>query len=190
MQDHKGKIFVVSAPSGAGKTTILRSVLKEFPELVLSVSATTRPQREHEIDGKDYFFISEDDFIKKIKNDEFIEWENFYDYYYGTLKEFVCTKLKAGLSIVFEVDVKGALNIKKVHPESVMIFILPPSIDELHRRLNFRNTESKEDLKKRVDRATMEMSFKDEFDYPVKNENLEIAKNEVKRIIKSELEDL
>jgi len=156
---------------------------------VFSVSATTRKKRFYEEDGKDYFFISEKEFEEKIKNNEFIEWEKFYDYYYGTLRSYVEKNLKEGKSIVLEVDVKGALNIKKNFPEAVLIFILPPSIEELKKRLKNRKTETEEDFNKRIERAKMELSFKNKFDYNVVNENLESAEKEVFEIIENELKE-
>jgi guanylate kinase len=187
VSNHKAKLYVFSAPSGSGKTTIVRDVLKNFPEFVFSVSATTRKRRSSEKEGVDYFFISEIEFKKKIDTGEFVEWEKFYDYYYGTLKNFVDGNLAKGLSTVFEVDVKGALSIKKAYKNSVLIFIAPPSIDVLKDRLIKRNTETDEDLKKRIERAEMELSFKDQFDYVVSNVNLEEAKKEVKKIIEKEI---
>ncbi|HOI28163.1 MAG TPA: guanylate kinase [Melioribacteraceae bacterium] len=183
----KAKLFVFSAPSGSGKTTIVRNIMKLFPEFVFSVSATTRKRRNVEKDGVDYYFISEDEFKKKIENDDFAEWEKFYDYYYGTLKKPVDENISNGLSTVFEVDVKGALKIKKVYPFATLIFIAPPSIEELKERLIKRNTESDEDLKKRLERAEMEIGFQNQFDYVVTNINLEQAKKEVKEIIEKEL---
>ena len=156
---------------------------------MFSVSATTRKKRFYEEDGKDYFFISEKEFEEKIKNNEFIEWEKFYDYYYGTLRSYVEKNLKEGKSIVLEVDVKGALNIKKNFPEAVLIFILPPSIEELKKRLKNRKTETEEDFNKRIERAKMELSFKNKFDYNVVNENLESAEKEVFEIIENELKE-
>ncbi|MEW6702509.1 MAG: guanylate kinase [Bacteroidota bacterium] len=181
------KLFVFSAPSGSGKTTIVHDVLKNFPGFVFSVSATTRKRRNSEKEGIDYFFITDEEFKKKIDLGEFVEWEKFYDYYYGTLKNFVDENLAKGISLVFEVDVKGALNIKKAYSNSVLIFIAPPGIEELKERLIKRNTETDEDLKKRVERAEMELSFKDRFDYVVYNIDLEKAKEEVKRIIEKEI---
>jgi guanylate kinase len=183
LNKQKGRIFAFSAPSGAGKTTILKKVLKDYPEFVYSISATTREKRKDEIDGREYFFVSEEEFKKKIKNNEFIEWQKFYDYYYGTLKSFVNQNLEAGKSVFLELDVIGALNIKKLYPDSVLIFIEPPSFDELIQRLKKRNTETKEDLKKRIERAEMELSLKDKFDYFVINNFLDNAVTEVKKII-------
>lgn len=185
MSSSKGKLLVFSAPSGAGKTTIVRSVLKEFPELAFSISATTRKRREAEVDGKHYLFISEAEFKKKIDNDEFVEWEKFYDYYYGTLKSHIEDLIDKGTNVVLEVDVKGALNIKKVYPDCVLIFVMPPSFDTLKDRLIKRNTESEEDLAKRLERVELELSYKDKFENVIVNDDLEKAKNEAKNIIKN-----
>jgi len=185
--NNKAKLYVFSAPSGSGKTTIVREILKNYPDFVFSVSATTRKRRSTEKEGVDYYFISEEEFIKKIDNGEFVEWEKFYDYYYGTIKSLVDGNLAKGLSTVFEVDVKGAISIKKVYKNSVLIFIAPPSIDVLKDRLIKRNTETDVDLKKRIERAEMELSFKNQFDYVVSNVNLEEAKKEVKKIIEKEI---
>ncbi|MBZ0179571.1 MAG: guanylate kinase [Melioribacteraceae bacterium] len=180
----KGKLLVFSAPSGTGKTTIVRNLLDENPDWIFSISATTREKRGSEIDGKDYFFISEDEFINKINAGEFVEWERFYDYYYGTLKKIIDDHLQNGKIIVFEVDVKGALKIKNTYPDAVLIFIAPPSIPELKDRLRRRKTESEEDLKKRFDRIDLELSYKDKFDFLVVNDDLESAIKKIKEIVK------
>lgn len=185
--DTTGKLFVFSAPSGSGKTTIVRKLLREFDDLVFSISATTRKRRGNEVEGKDYFFISEEEFKRKIENDEFIEWEKFYDYYYGTLKSFVDKQLEQNKSVLLEVDVKGAVRIKKKYSNSVLIFIAPPSKEVLKQRLINRKTETAEDLQKRIERAEMELEYKDKFDYVVINENLDKAIEEVKKIIKKEI---
>ena len=187
MKDKKGKLFVFSAPSGTGKTTIIRNVMDQFPELAFSISATTRGKRITETEGVDYFFMDKDEFKKKVRNDEFLEWGKFFGYYYGTLKELVFEKINNGISILLEVDVKGALNIKDVYHDSVLIFISPPSIEELKKRLMNRKTESDEDFKKRITRAEMELNYREKFDYNVYNYNLDDAQKEVNEIIKSEL---
>lgn len=179
----KGKIIVISAPSGAGKTTIVKSILKEFPEISFSISSTTRKKRENEIDGVEYFFISEEEFKKRIEENRFVEWEKFYDYYYGTPKNYIEEKINSGVSVIFEVDVKGALSIKRIYPDSILIYISPPSFEVLVERLKNRATEDEKDLKKRIERAKMELSLKDKFDYLVENKNLNNAISEVKSII-------
>ncbi len=181
------KIIVVSAPSGAGKTTIVRSVLEKIPKIVFSISATTRKRRDFEVDGVDYFFLSESEFKQKIDANEFVEWESFYGYYYGTLKSFVNSETEKGNSVLLEVDVKGAMKIKEVYPEAISIFILPPSIEELKNRLINRKTETEEDLIKRFERAKMEIEFKKHFQYEVINDDLESAKEKVFDILKNEL---
>lgn len=181
----QAKLLVFSAPSGSGKTTIVRDILKRYPEFIFSISATTRKKRNSEKNDVDYYFIGEDEFKKKIDLGEFVEWEKFYDYYYGTLKSFVDCNISKGLTTVFEVDVKGAVNIKKVYPSAVLIFIAPPSIEELKERLIKRNTETNDDLRKRIERAEMELSFQDKFDFVVVNSKLDNAKKEVRKIIEN-----
>lgn len=181
------KVFVVSAPSGAGKTTIVRNVLSRLPEIDFSVSATTRERRSFEVDGVDYFFLSVDEFNKKIEAEEFVEWETFYGYYYGTLKSYINSRLENGKSVLLEVDVKGALKIKEEYPKAIMVFILPPSIDELKRRLINRKTESDSDLQKRFERAKMEIDFQTHFEHRIVNDNLEYAKEKVYDILSKEL---
>ncbi|MBL1154906.1 MAG: guanylate kinase [Ignavibacteriae bacterium] len=183
MSETKGKIIVISSPSGGGKTTIVRKILAEFPEIVFSVSATTRPRRPDEIDGVHYFFLTEKEFEEKIKNNEFIEWERFYDYYYGTLKTFVLDNIKEGKTVLLEIDVKGALSVKKIFPDAVLIFIDVPSFEELVERLRKRKTESESDFKKRIDRAKMELSYKDKFDYIFVNKDLEEVTLQIKSLL-------
>lgn len=183
MSETKGKIIVISSPSGGGKTTIVRKILAEFPEIVFSVSATTRPKRADEIEGVHYFFLSEKEFEEKIKNNEFIEWERFYDYYYGTLKTFVLDNIEKGKTVLLEIDVKGALSVKKLFPDAVLIFIDVPSFDELVNRLKKRKTETEADLQKRIDRAKMELSYKDKFDYIFINKDLEEVTSQIKSLL-------
>ena len=190
MGNIKGQLIAITAPSGAGKTTIVREILKLYPEIIFSVSATTRARREKETDGVDYFFITEKEFKQKIEKNEFVEWEEFYDYYYGTLRSFIDDNISSGKNVLLEIEVKGALSIKKIYPDSHIIYIKPPSYEELVNRLKNRKTETEEDFLKRIGRAKMELSLKDEFDYIVVNEKLENAIKEslelVNRIINKE----
>jgi guanylate kinase len=184
LEKNKGELIAVSAASGAGKTSIVKKILHLFPQIVFSISATTRPKRDNEEDGVEYFFITEKDFKKKIDNDEFVEWQKFYDYYYGTFKSFVDENINAGKSVLLEIDVMGALYIKNHYPDSNVIYIMPPSYDELIQRLRNRQTETEEDFQKRIERAKMELSHKDEFDYIIVNDNLENAIEETSVLIK------
>ncbi len=184
MENQKGKIIAISAPSGSGKTTIVRRILKDIPELDFSVSATTRKKRKDEKEGVHYYFISENEFKEKIEKNEFIEWEKFYDYYYGTYKKNVNNAIKSGKSIILEVDVKGALSLKNIYPDAVLIYIVPPSFDELVNRLVNRKTEDKADLQKRIDRAKMELGLKDKFDYFIENKELDKAILETEKLIR------
>lgn len=183
MKKQKGKIFAVSAPSGTGKTTIVKRLLEEIPYLVYSVSATTRQKRENEKEGVDYFFLSEEEFKNKINNGEFVEWEKVYDYYYGTFKKFIDEKISAGKNVIAEVDVNGALSLKKIYPDACLIFISPPTFDELIERLRKRKTETKGDFEKRIERAKMELSKKEKFDYFITNNELEKAISDAKDLI-------
>jgi guanylate kinase len=161
-------LFVISAPSGAGKTTVIRELFNILPGLRFSVSATTRPKRKIEKEGKDYYFISKQEFKKKISKSEFVEWEEVHGHLYGTLKSEIEKYQNNPLDLVFDVDVKGALNIKKLYPQAITIFIEAPR-NELLERLNKRRTESSDEIKKRLARIDLELSFKNEFDYTVLN---------------------
>lgn len=185
MVNSKGTLFIVSAPSGTGKTTIVKRILREYPDIVFSVSATTRKKRENEIDGKDYFFLTEDEFKYKIAGNEFAEWEKFYDYYYGTFRKYIDENLGAGKSVLLEIDVKGALKLKESYPEAVLIFISPPSFDELVNRLKNRQTEDETDLQKRIERAELELRLKDKFDYFIDNYEIEKAVADIKNLIEN-----
>ncbi len=179
------KLFVFSAPSGCGKTTIAHAILNLHPEMLFSVSATSRPKRANETDGKDYFFLSLEEFSDNIRIGALVEWEEIYGNYYGTLRREVERALQSGTSMVFDIDVKGALSIKRHYPEqTVLIFIEPPSLEELIQRLKNRQTEDSESLKKRIERVPMEMEQRVLFDEHVVNDNLEQAITEVDAIIK------
>jgi guanylate kinase len=175
-----GKLIVISAPSGAGKTTIVKKLLEAIPSLEFSISACSRPKRPGEEDGKDYYFISIEEFLKKITSNEFLEWEEVYNkQYYGTLISEVERIWKKGNHVIFDVDVKGGLTIKGKYPEETLaIFIRPPSLEVLEERLTNRSTEDKESLRKRLDKAKFEMGFASEFDAIIINNDLEKAVTE------------
>ena len=182
----KGKVIIVSAPSGAGKTSIVKHVLKHLPELRFSTSATTRAMREGEVNGRDYYFLSVKDFKKGIRNNEFLEWEEVYaNQFYGTLKSEIQHIWDEGKTVIFDVDVKGGLNIKKYFGDDAMaIFIEPPSIQELENRLRNRGTETEESLRKRVEKAEYEMTFAPQFDRIILNDNLDLARTEMLQAIR------
>lgn len=181
-----GKIIVVSAPSGAGKTSIIKSILSNHKNIVFSISATTRPKRDGEIDGVDYFFLTKGEFEKKIENNEFVEYEKFFDNYYGTLKSFIEDTINQNKSVLLEIDVNGAQKVKSLYPDAVSIFIEPPSRDAVIERLKLRNTESDEKIQKRIERFDYEMSFKDKYDYIILNDNLDLAIQNFENILKKE----
>ncbi len=180
------KLVIVTAPSGAGKTTIVRHLLSTFDNLVFSVSATTRSKRDYEVDGKDYYFISQADFRAHIVAGDFLEWEEVYDnQFYGTLKSEVSRIWDAQLHIIFDIDVKGALNIKNAYPQdSLAIFVKPPSPEVLFQRLIGRQTENAESLKKRLARAEEELGYENKFDHILVNDTLEHALEESERVVR------
>ena len=178
----KGKLLIFSAPSGSGKSTIINWLMQEHPELNMhfSISCTSRPPRGQEQNGVEYFFLTPEEFREKIQRDEFVEYEEVYtDRYYGTLKSQVEKQLEAGENVVFDVDVHGAVNIKKAYGEQALsLFIQPPSVEELRRRLTGRGTEKEEEIEKRIARAEYELSFADKFDTVIINDELDVAKRE------------
>ena len=182
-----GKLVVISAPSGAGKTTIAHAMLSAFPSLSFSVSATTRPQRENETEGKDYFFLSRAEFERRVAAGEFAEWEEIYGNLYGTLKSEISRAAKERHHLLFDVDVKGALSLKRLYPEALLIFIRPPSIEVLIKRLRDRKTEDEETFARRMERVAMEMTKADQFDRVCVNDDLERAIAEAKNIIEQYL---
>ena len=172
----KGKALIFAAPSGSGKTTIVKHLLAKNPKLGFSISASTRDKRgRSEENGKDYYFLSKDDFQQKIKEDAFVEWEEVYTgNYYGTLKSEVQRIWDNGMHVVFDVEVKGAMNLKQYFGEDALaVFVKVPSIAELEKRLTARGTESRESLSQRLYRAEFELGFEDRFDVTLINENLE-----------------
>ncbi|MGU9938668.1 guanylate kinase [Empedobacter brevis] len=181
----KGKLIVFSAPSGAGKTTLVRYALEKLDHIKFSISCTTRDKREGEVHGKDYYFLTPEEFKRKISNDEFVEHEEVYrDNFYGTLKSEVDRITSEGNSVIFDIDVIGALNIKNLYGEQCLtVFVNPPSLDVLKERLISRNTESEDKLKQRIDKAGIEMEKAKEFDVILLNDDLETAKAKTLEII-------
>ncbi len=181
----RGKLIVISAPSGSGKTTIARAIMQKYPGMLFSVSATTRPPRTGEIDGRDYFFLSKEDFQRRVRLGDLVEWEEIYGNFYGTLKSEVDRALGQGVIMLFDVDVKGALSIKRTFPDdSILIFIKPPSVEALQQRLVNRKTEDEPTIRRRLDRVPMEMEKGNQFDWQVVNDNLETAVTKVDEIIR------
>lgn len=181
------KLLIITAPSGAGKTTIVKHLLKTFPNtLAFSVSATTRAQRPNEVNGVDYYFINIAEFLTKRENDEFVEWQEVYEnQFYGTLKKEVDRLWEAGKTVLFDIDVKGAMNIKKAYPEqSLSIFVQPPSYELLEQRLKRRNTESEESLKKRLEKVKIELTYANCFDKILVNDILENSLKEAEDLVR------
>ena len=180
-----GKLIVISAPSGAGKTSIVHQLLKDIPKLSFSVSASSRERRENEVHGKDYYFLGVEGFQEKIKEDAFLEWEQVYEnQYYGTLKSEIERIWSEGKIVIFDVDVVGGLNIKKQYPKQCLsIFIMPPSLEVLAERLIGRGSDSDESVKKRLDKAEKEISKNNQFDTIILNDNFEIACEQTKEVI-------
>ncbi|HEU23727.1 MAG: guanylate kinase [Mesoaciditoga sp.] len=182
----RGLIFVMSGPSGAGKTTIVKMALPEIEGIEFSVSYTTRPKRENEVEGVDYFFVDEKTFRELIKKGEFLEWAEVHGHLYGTSKKFVEERLEKGKNLLLDVDVKGALNIKKIYKDGIFIFVAPPSFKELKERLLKRHTESKDDFEKRIEDAKFELSQISKFDYLIVNREINTAVKELVSIIIAE----
>ena len=184
----KGKMLIVSAPSGSGKSTIVQWLMKEHPELRLyfSISCTSRAPRGTEQHGVEYFFLTPEEFKTKIANNEFLEYEEVYENrFYGTLKQQVERQREAGQNVVFDVDVKGGVNIKKYYgDEALSLFIQPPSVGELRRRLEGRATDTAEAIEQRLAKAEYEMTFASQFDCIIVNDDLETAKQEALQVVK------
>lgn len=189
----RGRLIIFSAPSGSGKSTIVQWLMKEHPELNLyfSISCTSRPPRGTEQNGVEYFFLTPEEFKAKIENDEFLEYEEVYtDRFYGTLKAQVESQLNAGQNVVFDVDVKGGINIKKFYQEQALsVFIQPPSIEELRKRLVNRATDTPEAIETRLSKAAYELTFANQFDKIVVNDDLTTAQRETLAIIEAFIHD-
>ncbi len=186
--DKKGKLLVISAPSGCGKTTLCKKLLEDDLELVRSISATTRPPRSGEKNGVDYHFVSEKKFKHMAERGAFLEHERNFGYFYGTPKKAIENDLKKGRSILLSVDVKGAMRIKKIYPVgSVLIFILPPSITALKKRLLSRRSDGEDAISTRLNLAKKEIGYKDRYDYSIVNDRLDTAYRKLKNIILYEI---
>ncbi|MDD2378409.1 MULTISPECIES: guanylate kinase [Aminobacterium] len=181
----RGKLFVISGPSGAGKGTVRKALFEQMPDLVYSISCTTRQPRDGERDGVDYRFLSEEEFKKLVEEKKFLEWAVVHEHLYGTLKSDVEKVLEAGVDVVLEIDVQGALQVKNAFDDSVLIFIMPPSKEELERRLRNRGTEEEDTVQLRLSNALKEMEKMHMYDYVVVNDSVLRAALEIKRIIAS-----
>ncbi len=180
----RGKIVVIVAPSGTGKSTLIEKMMKEVTSLTWSVSCTTRPIRAGEEHGKDYFFISKEEFITRKDNNEFVEWATVHSNYYGTLKSFIDDGLESGKNLIFDLDVQGCDLIKGIYgDEANVIFIEPPSVEELEKRLTSRATDAPEVIAERVNNAKSELTRKDDFDFNVVNDDIEKAYFDLKMIV-------
>lgn len=179
-----GKLYVISGSSGVGKGTVISEFLNKHPNFKLSISCTTRGKREGEQDGINYFFLSKEEFKKFIDNNEFLEWAEFSGNHYGTKKAFVEKCLSRGENLILEIDTKGALNVKKLMPEATLIFIAPPSIEELEARLRGRHTETEEAIQKRLASIKSEIENSKHYDYVVINDTVENAVKRIEEIVK------
>ena len=183
---HRTCPVVLSAPSGAGKTTIARALVEGHEDVVFSVSATTRPARDYEVDGVDYRFLSETDFRAMIEADEFVEWAEVHGHLYGTSRKALQDAQDQGRFLILDVDVQGAMQVRQRVPDAVLVFVLPPSADALVARLRERGTEGEDTLARRIENARGELEKASEFDYVVVNENLDQAIDEVRSIVSAE----
>lgn len=181
----QGKLIIFSAPSGAGKTTIVQYLLKKVPELEFSVSATTRPPRGEEVNGKDYYFISKEDFLHRVARHEFVEFEEVYSgTFYGTLKSEAERIWGEGKHVIFDIDVEGGLRLKRKYPENALaVFVQPPSLEHLKARLTGRGTDTPEKLKERIEKASKELAYAGQFDIVLLNDHLEKACLEAETLV-------
>jgi guanylate kinase len=182
----KGLLIVLSGPSAAGKGTVCKALIARHPEIALSISCTTRVPRCGEREGINYFFRSEAEFKQLIREDEFLEYACVYGNYYGTPKSFVASKLAQGDDVLLEIDVQGALKAKKMFPDGILIFLVPPSMEELERRIRGRATESEEQISERLSKAKSEMAQVDRYDYVIVNDHVERVVEEIESIIEAE----
>ncbi len=185
MEQKKGKLFVISGSSGVGKGTLLKKLIEKNPKLEVSISATTRQPRPGEIDGVNYFFTDKNEFLKEVENGDFLEWAEFNGNYYGTKQAWVERNLNKGRNLILEIETKGALQIKNKMPDSVLIFIMPPSIEELEHRLRGRNTEDEKTIQGRLHEVRREIECSKNYDYTIVNDDLEKALIELEKVINS-----
>ena len=181
----RGRFIVISSPSGGGKSTIIKRLLEKDKNLTYSVSATTRPPRGDERNGEAYWFLSREEFIEKRDHGDLLEWEEVYGDFYGTPKKFTEAAVTAGLDVLFDLDVKGALKLKQSYPDALLIFLMPPSLKVLERRLQQRGTEDNSQLQRRLTEAKIECEQASKFDYVVVNDNLEETVSKIEQIIRS-----
>ncbi len=187
---NRGNLFVISGPSGVGKGTVCKQLVASSERVAISVSATTRKPRNEDTEGITYYFKSVPEFEEMIKNGEFLEWAKYNGNYYGTPKAAVDKKLAEGWDIILEIETQGALKVKNENPDAVSVFIEPPDIDELYKRLQGRGTESDEEIKARVDVAFGELKLKEKYDYVVVNDDLDTTVDEIHNIMKTEREKI
>ena len=180
----KGNLYIISGCSGVGKGTLLKKFLENNPEIKLSISATTRQPRKGEENGVNYFFISREEFLNSVKNNEFLEWAEFSGNYYGTKLNFTQKTLNSGTDLILEIDVQGAKQVKEKMPEAVSIFIMPPSVEELEQRLRGRHTEDEQTIQKRLHEVSREIEAGKTFDYKIVNDNLDTALMKLEQIFK------
>jgi len=185
MKTNNGRLIVFSAPSGCGKGTMLAEILKN-EDYCVSISATTRQPREGEMDGVNYYFLSKGDFLQKVADSEFLEYAEYCDNYYGTLISEVDGKLSDGRNVILEIEVQGAMKIREKRPDAVFVFIAPPSVAELRRRLRKRGTETDEVIEKRVSQAAGELSYADKYDYVIVNDDLDDAVSDFFAVMRAE----
>lgn len=182
----RGRVIIVSGPSGVGKGTVLQKLLVEADNVELSVSATTRPQRPNEENNVDYVFLNDDEFDSFVESDAFLEWCNVHQHRYGTLSEVVERRTQDGKNVILEIDTKGALKVKQKMPEALLIFIMPPDMDELRQRLEKRNTESQDIIEKRLNEAKNEIEDSKHYDFVIKNYTIPDTVAQIKRIIEQD----
>ena len=183
MMQSRGRLFVISAPSGAGKSTLIDRSCRELPNIWHSISATTRPRREYEEDGVHYYFMERPRFDEMVARNEFLEWAHVFEECYGTPAEAVDARLAGGDDVIMDLDVQGALQVKRRRAEASLVFVMPPSLDELSTRLEQRATETGEDAELRLSRAEEEMAQSHQFDHVIINDDLDVAFQELKKII-------